>query len=252
MIVPAMLKLKKQTNRDIQAHLIQSAFYLLMLAAMCSIPFALAERNAIKAEAPTKFSQRTLTFADRVAYQRAVEEVYWQHRVWPKERRDPKPSLDAVMSQTQLEKKVADYLRESQALEAYWQRPITPEQLQTEMERMARNTKQPEVLREVFEALGNDPFVIAECLARPVLAERLIADRSVVAGVSPAAGSLFAAETAASTDNRINATNLNNATYSLPEISIPDGCIDDTWTATSAGARPMPEPITRQCGPAVK
>ena len=55
MIVPAMLKLKKQTNRDIQAHLIQSAFYLLMLAAMCSIPFALAERNAIKAEAPTKF-----------------------------------------------------------------------------------------------------------------------------------------------------------------------------------------------------
>ena len=142
MIVPAMLKLKKQTNRDIQAHLIQSAFYLLMLAAMCSIPFALAERNAIKAEAPTKFSQRTLTFADRVAYQRAVEEVYWRHRVWPKERRDPKPSLDAVMSQTQLEKKVADYLRESQALEAYWQRSITPEQLQTEMERMARNTKQ--------------------------------------------------------------------------------------------------------------
>ena len=42
------------------------------------------------------------------------------------------------------------------------------------MERMAENTKQPEVLREVFGALGNDPFVIAECLVRPVLAERLI------------------------------------------------------------------------------
>ena len=40
------------------------------------------------------------------------------------------------------------------------------------MDRMARDTKQPEVLRELFEALGNDPFVIAECLARPVLAER--------------------------------------------------------------------------------
>ena len=46
------------------------------------------------------------------------------------------------------------------------------------MDRMARHTKQPEVLREMFEALGNDPFVIAECLARPVLAERLIADSS--------------------------------------------------------------------------
>ena len=37
---------------------------------------------------------------------------------------------------------------------------------------MASHTKQPDVLREVFEALGNDPFVIAECLARSLLAER--------------------------------------------------------------------------------
>ena len=111
----------------------------------------------------------TLTFAERVAYQRAIEEVYWRHRIWPKERPDPKPSLDAVMSQAQLEKKVEDYLRNSQALEDYWQRPITAEQLQAEMDRMAQHTKQPEVLRELFEALGNDPFVIAECLARPVL-----------------------------------------------------------------------------------
>ena len=44
------------------------------------------------------------------------------------------------------------------------------------MDRMAQHTKQPEVLRELFAALGNDPFVIAECLARPVLSERLIAD----------------------------------------------------------------------------
>jgi hypothetical protein len=43
-----------------------------------------------------------------------------------------------------------------------------------EMERMAQHTKQPEVLRELFEALGNDPFVNAECLARPALAERLL------------------------------------------------------------------------------
>ena len=39
---------------------------------------------------------------------------------------------------------------------------------------MAQHTKQPDVLRELFEALGNDPFVIAECLARPALAERSI------------------------------------------------------------------------------
>ena len=82
------------------------------------------------------------------------------------------------MSQAQLEKKVEDYLRNSQALEDYWQRPITAEQLQAEMDRMAQHTKQPEVLRELFEALGNDPFIIAECLARPVLSERLVTNFS--------------------------------------------------------------------------
>ena len=93
----------------------------------------------------TAVTNRTLTFAERVSYQRAIEEVYWRHRIWPKESPDPKPSLDAVMSQAQLENKVEDYLRNSQALEDYWQTPITAEQLQAEMDRMARHTKQPEV-----------------------------------------------------------------------------------------------------------
>src|SRR2546421_11687738 len=57
---------------------------------------------------------RTLTFAERTAYQRAIEQVYWRHRIWPRsreERTDPKPLLDAVMSQAQLEKQAAAYLR---------------------------------------------------------------------------------------------------------------------------------------------
>jgi hypothetical protein len=81
-------------------------------------------------EAPAKASNPAaagLTFAERVAYQRAIEEVYWRHRIWPRERPDPKPSLDEVMSAQQIEKKVEDYLRNAQALEAYWQKPIAPE-----------------------------------------------------------------------------------------------------------------------------
>src|SRR6266446_3120140 len=127
---------------------------------------------------PSKSSIRTLTFPERVEFQRAIEDVYWRHRIWPKENPDPKPSLDAVMSQAQLENKVAGYLRDSLVLQDCWQKPITAEQLQAEMDRIARDTKQPEVLRELFEALGNDPAVIAQCLARPILAERLIADLS--------------------------------------------------------------------------
>src|SRR5437763_16586944 len=70
---------------------------------------------------------RTLTFEDRVAYQRAIEEVYWRHRIWPRSggaNAVPKPPLDKVMSQAEIEKKVEDYLSNSQALEDYWQRPI--------------------------------------------------------------------------------------------------------------------------------
>src|SRR5438034_5161462 len=161
------------------------ALFVLVCAAASSI-LAGTLLAFLGPHAPAKVSQRTLTFAERVAYQRAIEEVYWRHRIWPKERPDPKPSLDAVMSQAQLEKKVADYVRNSQALEDYWQRPITAEQLQAEMDRMAQHTKQAEVLRELFEVLGNDPFVIAECLARPTVAERLATGATLVAGVSPA------------------------------------------------------------------
>jgi hypothetical protein len=115
-----------------------------------------------------------LTLDERVAYQRAIEAVYWRHRLWPKENPQPKPALDEVVPESLIRAKVEDYLRQSRALDVYWQRPITGEQLQAEMERMARQTKQPEVLRELWAALGNDPLVIAECLARPVLTERLV------------------------------------------------------------------------------
>ena len=109
-------------------------------------------------EARVNLSHRTLTFAERVAYQRTIEDVYWRHRIWPKENRNPKPPLDAVMSQARVQAKVTDHLRKSQALEDYWQRPITAEQLQAEMDRMAKHTKKLEVLRELFESLGDDPL----------------------------------------------------------------------------------------------
>ena len=129
------------------------------------------------------------------------------------------------MSRAQLEKKVADYLRNSQALEDYWQWPLTAEQLQAEMDRMAQRTNQPYVLRELFEALGNDPFVVAECLARPALAERLLAHPPVEQ-----------VKHTSLTRSRIVAATVN---YVLPTISdAPRGCIEDTWTSTTTTNAP--------------
>src|SRR5881392_1508150 len=40
--------MKKQINPTIKAHLIRGAFYLLLLLAVCAIPFALARRNVVR------------------------------------------------------------------------------------------------------------------------------------------------------------------------------------------------------------
>jgi N-acetylneuraminic acid mutarotase len=176
----------------------------------------------------TSSQPRAFSFAERVAYQRAIEDVYWHHRIWPKQNPDPKPSLDAVMSQAQLENKVTNYLRDSLALEDYGQ-PITAEQLQAETNRMARETRQSEVLRELFEALGNDPAVIAECLARPILAERLIADLSAQGQTRHIESSQTDALPATSVP-----TTLGQAVYTLPKIAgASDPQCSDEWTATS-------------------
>jgi hypothetical protein len=66
-------------------------------------------------EAPEKARGRTLTFTERLGYQWAIEEVYWRHRIWPKENPRPRAPLEALVSQTQLEKKVEEYLRKSQS-----------------------------------------------------------------------------------------------------------------------------------------
>jgi len=46
------------------------------------------------------------------------------------------------------------------------QRPITPDQLQAEMERMASHTKHSAVLREIFAAPANDPSLIGNWCER--------------------------------------------------------------------------------------
>ncbi len=197
------------------------AVVVLLLAAAATLT---SSGTLLAFSAPTDGGvQRSLTLQERVSYQRAIEEVYWRHRIWPKENANPKPSLDAVISHAQLEKKVEGYLRNSQALDE--QRSITARQLQAEMDRMAQNTKQPEVLQELFAALGNDPFVIAECLARPMLAERLLGHPEL--------------QRVKQQSRTFDQTVAGGANYTLPTISDPSGgCIEDAWTPTKFTGSP--------------
>src|SRR5438128_117895 len=101
---------------------------LILCAAACSVLTG-TMLAFFRPEATAKVSHPAaagLTFTERVAYQRAIEEVYWRHRIWPKENAQPKPPLDAMISQAQLEKKVEEYLRKSQLVADQRGSPITP------------------------------------------------------------------------------------------------------------------------------
>jgi hypothetical protein len=119
---------------------------------------------------------RTPSFEERVAAQKAVEQVYWNHRIWPEANPQPKPTLSSVMNDDAIRARVEDYLMKSNAIETWWHRSITSKDLQAELDRMTRETRAPEMLSELYAALGNDPGLIAETLARPTLVDRLIRD----------------------------------------------------------------------------
>ena len=233
-----------KTKSKISGHIIRGVVYAVFLSvALIAASWAFDSPNksykpavatgGYDSTAKSPSQPRAFSFAERVAYQRAIEDVYWRHRIWPKDNPNPKPSLDAVMFQAQLQKKVEGYLRDSLMLQERWQKPITAAQLQAEMDRMARDTKEPGVLRELFEALGNDPAVIAECLARPILSERLIADFSTQEETRHVESQQTDALRA------MSVVTLGQVVYSLPRIAVAGDppCIDQ-WAATSTSNVP--------------
>jgi N-acetylneuraminic acid mutarotase len=175
----------------------------------------------------------------RLAAQKAIEAVYWRHRIWPEQNPGAKPPLEAVLDQAQLAARVEDSLKKSNALDQFWRRPITSEQLDAEVRRMARESRDPGMLRELFAALNDDPQLIAECLARPALADTLarrwyVSDRRLGIAPGSALKSTFDAwwrETASTiSPSLLAAPGLTRATAS-PEITAA-ACSPDSWAAT--------------------
>jgi len=136
-------------------------FFVLLIVLLSSAPPAQVGRAA-----------QALSLNERITYQQALDAVTWQHTLFPSQR--DKPSLAHALPSELSQRKVEDSLRQSNALAALWSRPLTPEQLQAEMQRIAQQTKQPDLLREQWQALNNDPKLIAEMQVRPLLADRLL------------------------------------------------------------------------------
>ncbi len=131
---------------------------LLLLSSTLVLAAPVADQGAAPA---------TLDFEDRVHAQAAIEHVYHGHRT------GNTGTFEVAVPVEVLEAKVRDFLRRSHALELRWKTSITDAMLHRELQRMIRETRNPGRLWELFAALGNDPVLIRECLARPILVNRL-------------------------------------------------------------------------------
>src|SRR5262249_25547694 len=94
------------SKRNVIARLLFAGITCLVWIAM---PSATSGKPAPSRTMAPAHARRTLTFAERLGYQYAIEEIYWRHRIWPGDNPGLKPPLGALISREQIEKKVTDY-----------------------------------------------------------------------------------------------------------------------------------------------
>ncbi len=117
---------------------------------------------------PTLSSADTeLTYATRIAIQVAVDGLYESHRQGGRAESEERLNEQAA-------RKVDEYILMSLALERLWATPITEAMLDAEARRILRDSRAPERLGELIAAVNHDPGLFRECVARPILARRLI------------------------------------------------------------------------------
>ena len=123
--------------------------------------------RASASPSPAPSRPAALTFQERLDAEEAIERVYYAHQIGA-----TGPFQEAVPREV-LEAKVRDSLRLSAALERFWDSGVTADSLRADLDRIARGTRFPTRLHEIYDALGRDPETVQECFVRPVLVERL-------------------------------------------------------------------------------
>ena len=238
-------------------------------AALCAVGVLMALRVVAVAHDPGDLRRQPLTIEERAECHLAIEQVFWRHRTWPAENRSPKPRLKDILSADRVRQQAVDVLAKSAALGVLGRDPVTPARLQAEMDRIARSTRDPKMLAELFAAVENDPYLIAECLVRPLVADSALrswyqgnssarvprggsapfAWHDSIDGEEPsdAAGDGSAEAPVAATERSVQPfddwwedaggrfkSSVETAVgrYQLPGPG-PASCIDDTWTPTN-------------------
>ena len=209
----------------------------LLLAVLAFTGFALATADSAIADA----QKTSLSFEQRVEAMRAIESVYNRHRDFAR-------PLDEVLPRAALETRVRTYLKQSAALREIWRQPITTRALDDEVRRIVASSRMPARLHEVFAALGNDPRLLRECLARPLLAERLarqmFSEGAQLSGESSWSAFWSRVESGLPeepVDGEVAVDSQEGGRFVEPASSVSPTCYpDDTWTAMALPQATIP------------
>ncbi len=110
---------------------------------------------------------------NRIQCQEVINSIKWDNLEWPKQNIYKKPPFQTT-GHTYSEKKVLESLHMEWTLFNYFGIEFSDFQLQNELNRIIKNSKDKKKLKEYFDHLDNDPVTITECMVRPALVNQTL------------------------------------------------------------------------------
>jgi len=110
-----------------------------------------------------------------VACQYEIKKLQWSHSIWPKENKI-KPLFSEITDKKTIRNQAIRNLQKQTLLFEKFNIEITGAMLQSDINRMVRNTRDNKKLKELFALLNNDPISITQCISRPYLVKTKISN----------------------------------------------------------------------------
>ena len=170
-IIPSELSVKLWFLEVVMLKSIKALVLLLFVANSAQAGTQESTRKVVKLNWENISQQQYID--NLVQCQSAIKELEWSHSLWPKENKKPKPFFIEVYDKTQVRESVMKNLKMQAITLQVFNKKITAEMLQQDLNRMAHNTKDSKKLKQIFKLLDNNPKTIVECVSRDYLVKKI-------------------------------------------------------------------------------
>ncbi len=127
------------------------------------------------------FAEKNASKSDYMSYYLKCHQLYlshkWSQQYWPTENKQTKPKFSQVYSQEHVTEMITDSWMMERALSELFSYKIIRTMLQADLNRMAKNSRDPSGLKALFNAMKDDPELIANCVSRPYLIKKKLRDK---------------------------------------------------------------------------